>query len=65
MKDVLKYAVAFRDAGTTRWKGLAAYPWCDDPSGAERIKEFLEKTRALPFEYAIATVTISGVPNEL
>ena len=58
MSDKIQYAVAFRDAGDSRWKGLAAYPWCDDPSGAERIKQFLEETRALPFEYAVATVTI-------
>ena len=63
MPDEIKYAVAFRDAGSKRWKGLAAYPWCNDPSGAERIKEFLEETRALPFEYAIATITIEA-PNE-
>lgn len=54
----LRYAVAWREQGETKWRGLAAYPWSDDPSGAERIKDFLEQTRALPFEYAIATLMI-------
>ena len=56
MKTV--YAVPWREEGETKWRGLAQYPFCDDPTGAERIKAFLEETRALPFEYALATVMI-------
>lgn len=52
------YGVAWRQEGEERWRGLAGYPLQDDPSGAENIKEFLEQTRALPYEYALATVMI-------
>ena len=57
------YAVAYREEGEQKWRGLAKYPFADDPSGAQRIKDFLEETRALPFEYALATVMIEDVPR--
>ena len=57
------YAVAFRDFGKKDWKGLAAYPWTDDPANAQNVKSFLEQTRALPFEYAIAMLQIEEPPH--
>jgi hypothetical protein len=50
------YTVAYRCGNN--WK-LASYPWCNDPSGAENLMEFLNK-HVPDKEYRIATIMLTS-----